>query len=595
MRIAIAQIDPVVGAFDENFRKIREAYERACLMQARFLLTPELSVCGYPLNDWIERPEVFQRCDQILMQAAALTVGRSCALFVGHVLANPSDRGRAAQNAVSVFENGKLVFRQLKTLLPTYDVFDEARYFEPAESIQLWECDGKKVGVAICEDLWGRDPSMGRQIYGRNPLDPIEQLSRLKPELVVSLSASPFERGKRTKREGLHGDVARSLGAPLIYVNQTGATDEVLFDGGSFVAHRDGAVAGRLKTFEPSFGLVSVDFSSGKATFEAPALADREDTSPEELETLTRALVTGIREYFKRTGFSTAVLGLSGGIDSAVVAVLTVLALGSRNVLGVAMPSQYSSSHSREDAEQLASNLGIPFEVRPIKFLNSASIRELIDHGKLGQLPQLAPATGGSLAPIALENLQARLRGLVLMTLSNHYSALVLTTGNKSELATGYGTLYGDMCGALAPIGDLYKTQVYELARYLNQRHVAVIPERSITKAPSAELRPDQKDQDSLPPYDLLDALLEDYLERLISIEDLEKKYGAKLDNPGWLREILHRVELNEFKRRQSAPVLKVSSKAFGMGRRIPVAKTVERPQNEKPGTSETKGDSNES
>jgi NAD+ synthase (glutamine-hydrolysing) len=562
MRIAIAQIDPVVGAFEGNVRKISEAYERACREQARLLLTPELGLCGYPPFDLLDRPEMFERNEKALDELAELTKGKKCALAVGHVSRNPSDRGRASQNVVTLLENGKRVFSQAKTLLPTYDVFDESRYFEPADKIQLWECDGRKIAMAICEDLWGHDPSFGRQIYGRNPIDPVQQYKKLGAELVISVSSSPYEWGKRARREQLHAQAVQDMGAPLIYVNQMGATDEILFDGGSFALDRKGHVTGRLPVFRTSFGVIDHDFAKGTPSFAAPEAKEREDEAPSEIEILTRGLVTGIREYFVRTGFRTAVIGLSGGIDSAVVGTLGALAIGAKNMLGVAMPSQHSSGHSLEDAEILARNLGMPFEVRPIKFMYATASRELAERR-------------GQLAPIALENLQSRQRGLILMTLSNHYSSLVLTTGNKSEMATGYGTLYGDMCGALGPIGDVLKTRVYELARHLNAAYGNAIPERSITKAPSAELRPGQTDQDTLPPYDLLDALLEDYIEKARPVEELEKKYarapGAK--SPDWVRDTLRRVEINEFKRRQAAPILKISSKAFGIGRRIPIAK----------------------
>ena len=546
MRIALAQIDPVVGAFDANVEKIKIAYERACAEGARLLLSPELGICGYPPHDLMERPEMFERNERALKTLTDLTKGKKCALAVGHVSKNAQNHGRSAQNTVSILENGKVVFAQSKTLLPTYDVFDEARYFEPAQEINLWTCDGKKIAVAICEDLWGHDPLQGRNLYGK---DPQEIYKAKKPDLIISLSASPYEFDKRSRRENLHSEVAVKLGVPLIYVNQMGATDEILFDGGSFVLDSKGKLQGRLPIFENAFG--SVDVTNLK--LDGPFSAEKAE-SIDAVEILAKALVTGIREYFSRTGFKIAILGVSGGIDSAVVAALAVQALGAKNVLGVAMPSQYSSGHSLEDAEILAKKLGINFEVQPIKFLFSTTQRQLSERR-------------GELVPMAQENLQSRLRGIILMTLSNHHNALVLTTGNKSELATGYCTLYGDMAGAIAPIGDVLKTRVYQLAKKINQLWGAPIPERSISKAPSAELRPNQKDQDTLPPYEDLDAMLEEYVEKAAPIAGLEKKYG------NWVRETLRRLELNEFKRRQAAPVLKVSHKAFGIGRRIPIAK----------------------
>ena len=560
---ALAQIDPVVGSFPVNVGKILEAYERACASRARLLLTPELSICGYPPHDLIDRPEIFERNEKALQEVLEATRGKSCAIAVGHVARNPSQKGRSAQNVVSILENGVEVLRQAKMLLPTYDVLDESRYFEPAEKVGFWNCDGTRIALAICEDLWGRDPAFGRELYGR---DPVSEYQAGKPDLMISCSASPYVWSKLRHREDLHAEVARRLDCPLIYVNQVGATDEVLFDGASFALDSEGKLVGRLPVFKNSFALVEIfpGEDRGRLQWISPAATEREDQAPSDIEILHRALVTGIREYFKRTSFKTAIIGLSGGIDSALVAALAVEALGQKNVLGVAMPSQYSSSHSLSDAEQLAANLGIALEVRPIKFLFSQAIREISEKR-------------GTLADTAQENLQSRLRGIILMTLSNHYNALVLATGNKSELATGYCTLYGDMCGAIAPLGDLFKTRVYELARQINHRAGKIlIPENSITKPPSAELKPGQTDQDTLPPYDLLDELLEDYLEKMKPVTELKTRYQSRTQGglkKDWVSEILRRVEVNEYKRRQAAPVLKVSPKAFGIGRRIPIAK----------------------
>ncbi len=559
MKIAIAQIGPIVGDFKKNVAMISAAYSRASSPEkgepARLLLTPELCVSGYALLDLLERPEIFTRTDAALAELAKLTLGKKTALAVGHVARNLENSGRAARNCVSVLENGKIVFTQAKTLLPTYDVFDEARYFEPAETHALWETtddEGRpfRIAFAICEDLWGSDLLQGRRIYERVPVDAYE---KLKPDLLISLSASPYEFEKRARREKLHGEIAKRLGVPLVYVNQIGATDDILFDGASFAMSPDGKLSGRLAAFREAYSVY--DLASGQ--FDLPT------ESPGELEVLVHGLIHGISEYFHRTGFRLGIIGLSGGIDSAVVAALGVRALGPDGVFGVAMPSQYSSSHSLADAESLARNLGIPFEVRPIKFMFSALSREI------------GEARGG-LANVAQENLQARLRGIILMSLANHYNALVFTTGNKSEIATGYCTLYGDMCGAIAPIGDVLKTRVYEVARFLNAWAIregkpAPIPESTLTKAPSAELKPGQKDQDSLPPYEALDPMIVDYIELGVPVDELIRKHGE------WVPDILRRIELNEYKRRQSAPVLKVSSKAFGVGRRVPIAKRWDR------------------
>ncbi len=545
MKIAIAQINPTIGAFEANVKKILEAYQRACQEGARLLLTPEMSICGYPPHDLIERPEIFDRCEKALNELKKATKGQKCALAVGSVDRNPDTMGRPAQNVAWILENGEVALRQPKTLLPTYDVFDESRYFEPAHEIKLWDAgDGVRVAVAVCEDLWAKDPARQRNIYS---IDPVDRYKAAKANLIVSLSSSPYEWGKWKRREALHSGVAQTVGAPLVYVNQIGSNDEILFDGGSFSCDAHGKKLGRLSFFEEGFACV--DTQTGKWDSETKATE-----APQEIELVRRGLVLGIRDYFIKTGFKSAILGLSGGIDSAVVAALAVEALGKKQVLGVAMPSQYSSGHSLEDAEILAKNLGIELQVRPIKFLFATSGREI-------------GGTLEALAPIAQENLQSRLRGLILMTLSNHRNALVLTTGNKSEMATGYCTLYGDMVGGLAPIGDLYKTRVYELARWMNAQGGDIIPQRTITKAPSAELKPGQTDQDTLPPYDDLDHVLEDYLENSVPIQTLKSQYGT------WVEDILRRIEANEYKRRQAAPVLKITQKAFGIGRKIPIAK----------------------
>jgi NAD+ synthase (glutamine-hydrolysing) len=550
LKVAIAQISPVVGDFAGNLRQLKNAYLKAIETGADLLLTPELGVSGYPPHDLLERPEFFDRAAGALQDMASWTQGARCALVAGVPVPSSESQGRAAQNAACVFWDGKEVFRQAKTLLPTYDVFDEARYFEPSTQNQVWvhPVTQKRVAIAICEDLWAEDSirfNQGKPLY---PTNPLERIRDLKPDLLLSVSASPYEWGKRSRREAIHCGIARELGVPLFYVNQVGANDELLFDGVSFGVDSQGELRFRCALFTEDFKAITLG--------DLPGL--RPESSPPEIEALRLGLTRGIRDYFERTGFSKALLGLSGGIDSAVVAVLAADALGPQSVLGVAMPSQFSSAGSLSDAEALARSLGIRFEVRPIKFLFSTAGREI---------------SGGSvsLEGVASENLQSRLRGVTLMTLSNALGALVLTTGNKSEIAMGYATLYGDMCGALAPIGDLFKTRVYELAKHLNSIRPR-IPESSISKAPSAELRPNQTDQDTLPPYDLLDTLLERYLERGESVSVLEAHLDAR-HHKGWVRATLESAEKQEFKRRQGSPVLKVSAKAFGLGRRMPVAK----------------------
>ncbi|MFZ9596253.1 MAG: NAD+ synthase [Bdellovibrionia bacterium] len=563
MRIAIAQLNLGVGAFVSNLKKIEQAYERACEDHARLLVTSELAVSGYPLLDLLDRPELLEQTQQALERLRALTEGKSCALVVGHLQKNPQPEGPAAQNAVTVFERGHAVFHQAKTLLPNYDVFDESRVFEPAREIRLWNCEGTSIGLAICEDLWASERVLGRKRHRKNPL---QEYQKQGVGLLISLSASPYELGKTKVREALHSRIARELGVPLVYVNQVGGVDEVLFDGGSFVVDAEGKNFRRLPLFDESYGVIEVA-QTGRVkalTSESSPISWFQEELPEEIESLTRALVMGIQDYVRKTGFKSVVLGLSGGIDSAVVAALAVRALGPKSVLGVAMPSPFSSSHSLEDAEVLARQLGCRFEVSPIKFIYQAWSREL-------------GATRGGLAPVASENLQARLRGVILMTLANHENALVLTTGNKSELAMGYCTLYGDMAGALAPLGDVLKTRVYEVARYINQNWGNWIPERSLTKPPSAELRPDQKDQDTLPPYEVLDGILEGYLEKAVGVDELRQQFDSRCpEHTGGVVGILRKLHANEYKRKQAAPVLKVSSKAFGLGRRVPLVQNWE-------------------
>lgn len=539
MKIALAQLDLVVGDLKGNRARILSAYESAESAGARVCVTPELSLLGYPALDLLDRPDVTERSDRELNSIVEATRGKTCALVVGHL--SRAEAGLKLRNSLSVIEDGKIVATQSKILLPTYDVFDESRYFEPGGEPQLWNCDGSKVAFLICEDLWGEDTRSGGHRYSR---DPVGEVAALKPDLLIAIAASPFEKEKVRVRESLHAQAARKIGAPLLYVNQTGATDEVLFDGRSFVVNAKGEKCVSLPAFQVRTEVIDTG-----------ALSPLKSSQASEEEVLALGLVSGIQSYFKRTGFKKALIGLSGGIDSAIVAVLAVRALGRENVLGVAMPSQYSSDHSLKDAEILAQNLGIQLETQEIQSVFKAVHT------------QLAGTRGGVLGQLAQENLQSRIRGLFLMSISNHEDRLVITTGNKSEIAMGYCTMYGDMVGALAPIGDLYKTEVYALSRWINAHWGAPIPESSITKAPSAELRPGQTDQDTLPPYEELDPVLKAYLEDGISVEQLASKKGE------WIRGVIRTVEINEYKRRQSAPALKTSAKAFGIGRRIPVAK----------------------
>lgn len=571
MKIALAQMNLIVGDFEQNVKTISNAYTLAIQKDADLLLTPELSLVGYLPLDLIERPEIFSRSLRALEKIKTLTLHQKTAVVVGWVRENKEPNGRRAENVISVIRNGQIELTQAKTLLPTYDVFDEARYFEPAKTHDFWIApSGEKIIFAICEDLWGNDSHQNRIIYGKNPVD---EYMKMNGDLLISLSASPYVYNKEDRREVLHGEIAKKCALPLLYINQVGATDEILYDGQSFALDSNGQKIIRLPYFKDSFAFF--EFEKRTKNLKCLTLENSEknnetisfnDKKNKDLDVLIFGLIVGIREYFKKTGFQKAILGLSGGIDSAVVAVLASEALGAKNVLGIAMPSEYSSAHSLMDAESLAKSLGISYEIRPIKGLFSYAHREIEeayegDHGKLKS--------------IAEENLQSRLRGLILMTLSNQENALVLTTGNKSELAMGYCTLYGDMCGSLDPIGDLLKTKVYEVAHRLNALFFMAgksspIPQSTLEKAPSAELRPNQKDEDSLPPYSELDLFLEKYLEASVSIEQLEKEFS-------FTHEILRKLEFSEFKRKQAAPVLKVTSKAFGVGRRVPIAKVWDR------------------
>ncbi|HQR45831.1 MAG TPA: NAD+ synthase [Thermoanaerobaculia bacterium] len=558
MRLALAQLNTTVGDFRGNGEKIAAALARAEEAGAHLLAVPELAVCGYPPRDLIDRP-AFQREAARTLRDLARRTGET-ALLVGTFLPNPRTTGKPFHNAAVLLHRGRTRAVAKKLLLPTYDVFDEGRHFEPGGSPVIVPLAGERLGLSICEDLWNdKDFWRARRLYRE---DPGEEMVRRGATAIVNVSASPFSEGKPRLRRRMLARLARDGRVPVAYVNLVGGNDELVFDGGTIVLDGRGRVAARGTLFDED--LLVVDLTAGRKPRGVVPLSGRrradlaDDAEGSALESLRRALVLGIRDYARKCGFASAILGLSGGIDSALVAALAVDALGAANVTGFGLPSPFSSEGSVADARDLAANLGIRFEILPIDGLFAEAKRAL------------APLFSGRPEDVTEENIQSRLRGLLLMAVSNKFGPLVLTTGNKSELAVGYCTLYGDMCGGLAPISDLPKTRVYALARHLNARAGRpLIPSSSLTKPPSAELRPDQTDQDSLPPYDLLDAILESLVERGLSVETTARRAGAPLP---LVKGIAHQLDRAEYKRAQAAPGLKVSMKAFGTGRRIPIA-----------------------
>jgi NAD+ synthase/NAD+ synthase (glutamine-hydrolysing) len=559
MKIALAQINPTVGDLEGNSEKILDFHRQAKLAGADLVVFSEMVLTGYPPLDLLDRPVFVDRCESALFDLAGKLEG--VPTLLGTVLPNPVSEGRAVRNVAVLLAAGKVQFIQAKSRLPTYDVFDEDRYFEPAAESRPAEVSGKRVGVTICEDIWegpqaGRFKNQaGKNHRSRYRLDPVQILTTQGIDLLVNLSASPFHAGKGKEREELLGSIARRHGVPVLFVNQVGGNDSLLFDGRSMAMGKDGKLIARAEAFRED--LVVADLDSGKG--------DMRPSAPVGSAEVLWALVLGLSDYLKKCGFSRVVLGLSGGVDSALVAYLAAEAAGADRVLALAMPAPYSSPHSRTDAEKLAATLGIGFEVMPIDRILQ-TYRETLE-----------PGLGDITKTLVEENLQARIRGAVVMAHANRSGALPLATGNKSELAVGYCTLYGDMVGGLAPIGDLYKTQVYELANYIN-RHDQVIPRRIIERPPSAELRPDQTDQDTLPPYDVLDPVLD-----MIISQARDRGSIIEAGHPAEVVErIVRMVELSEFKRRQAAPVLRVSRRAFGAGRRIPIARSLRKGRDKK-------------
>jgi NAD+ synthase (glutamine-hydrolysing) len=541
VKVALGQINPTVGDFSGNASKIIDFAKRAKSSGAGLILFPELSVCGYPPRDLVERPAFVARNQESAERIAAATAG--IAVICGLATPADSDTGKSVMNSAALLMDGKIAFIQSKMLLPTYDVFDEMRNFAPAKSQQLFPFCGNRMALTICEDAWNDKQFWTKRLY---TVDPVESLVREGGNFVLNISASPFWIGKREFRRDMLASIARQHKVPVALVNQVGGNDSLVFDGSSIVLDREGKVIAQGRSFEEDL----IYFDSQDLT------GEMHEQIPGDEATAYAALVLGTRDYIRKCGFQTAIVGLSGGIDSALTAVIAADAVGPENVIGVGMPGPYSSQGSIDDARSLAKNLGIRFELLSINPAYEAYRQTLRD------------VFAGLKEDVTEENIQSRARGTLLMALSNKFGAIVLSTGNKSELGVGYCTLYGDMVGGLAVISDVPKTLVYGLAEYVNSRR-AVIPRASIEKPPSAELRPDQKDSDSLPPYDVLDAVLEDYVEDSHAAERIASDRGIDIET---VRRVIRMVDRAEYKRQQAAPGLKISPKAFGYGRRLPIA-----------------------
>ena len=537
----MGQINPTVGDFAGNSAKIVEFSRRAQAAGAGLILFPELSICGYPPRDLVERTSFVARNREAAECIAQRVPGIS--VICGLVTPAHAETGKSVMNSAALLQDGKIAFVQSKMLLPTYDVFDEMRNFAPAKSQQLLPFCGKQIALTICEDAWNDKHFWNRRLY---PFDPVEELVKSGGNLVLNISASPYWVGKRDFRRKMLASIAVNYKVPIAMVNQVGGNDSLIFDGSSLVLNSAGEIIAQGKSFEED--LVYFDSSDLRGDM-------HQQIEGEEAEAYA-ALVLGTRDYVRKCGFGRVIVGLSGGIDSALTAVIAADAMGPENVIGVGMPGPYSSPGSIEDARQLAHNLGIRFEILSISEVFQ-SYRKILE-----------PVFAGRNEDVTEENLQPRARGTLLMALANKFGGIVLSTGNKSELGVGYCTLYGDMVGGLAVISDVPKTMVYRLSRYVNSRR-AVIPQASLEKPPSAELKPDQKDIDSLPPYEVLDPILEDYIEDSHTAEQIAKDHNFDLD---LVRRVIRLVDRNEYKRQQAAPGLKISGKAFGYGRRFPIA-----------------------
>ena len=543
MKIALAQLNYHVGNFESNTAKIIEHIHKAKQEGADLIVFAELCVCGYPARDFLEFKEFVGLCEQAAKNIATACYGIAC--IIGLPTVNNNTEGKDLNNSAYFIENGEVKAVANKALLPNYDIFDEYRYFEPSTQFSCIDFKGHRIALTICEDLWN---TIENPLYITRPMD---MLIKEDPDVMINIAASPFAYNHDEERIAILKDNAKRYHLPLFYVNHVGAQTELIFDGGSLVFDNSGGMVDELPYFKEAVTYYELENKSGiKLLQPSTVQAERQSN----IEQIHQGLILGIRDYFYKSGFKSAILGLSGGIDSAVVCALAAEALGPQNVMAVLLPSRFSSDHSIKDAEDLVKNLGCKHEIIPIRHITE--VFESTLHPQFNNLP----------FNIAEENIQSRSRAVVLMAMCNKFGYILLNTSNKSEAAVGYGTLYGDMCGGISVIGDVYKTQVFELARYLN-REREIIPENTIVKPPSAELRPDQKDTDSLPEYDVLDPILMEYIEnRCSSAEIVKMGYDEQT-----VRRVLRLVNLAEHKRYQTPPILRVSPKAFGMGRRMPI------------------------
>lgn len=543
MKIALCQLNFKIADFEGNTQKIIRTIDEVKAKGADIAVFSELAVCGYPPLDMLENADFLEKCERSVKEISEYC--RGIGAIVGTPVINPDELGKKLYNAVHFIVDGEVKSTHRKSLMPSYDVFDEYRYFEPNKQFQIAEYKGEKIALTICEDLWFNQPVENsytkQKLYTVSPMD---ELMKLSPTLMINVASSPFSFTHSEIRKTVLNENAKKYNLPLVYVNQVGANTELIFDGGSMLIGKDGNICYESPYFEESVHIVDTDKISGES----------KKTELSQIERIYRSLILGIRDYFSKTGFSKTVLGLSGGIDSALVLVLAAEALGKENVHVLLMPSRYSSQHSLTDALMLASNLNVTYDVVPIE----PAFRNMEE--------MLVPVFKGKKADITEENIQARIRGTLLMAYSNKFGNILLNTSNKSEAAVGYGTLYGDMAGGLSVIGDVYKTQVYQLANYINS-HGEIIPRNTLLKPPSAELRPDQKDSDSLPEYDILDKILFAYIEQKMPLEQIvEIGFEKEI-----VQKVIRLVNSNEYKRFQAPPILRISSKAFGFGRRMPL------------------------